>query len=182
MSGVGESTFADAINHDKTDDTPPSVATPSTVNQDATDDTAPSAEDGHTTDDTAPSAEDGHTMGDTTLSTIALDTTNDTAVAGQTCRKCNKFKAPAEFISDKTGRPTVKCRMCLAPNPKTVRDSPGKRKVPVSRKAADNTKIHEELEGRCVSNKVKTGERKVAEQNSAAAREMIQKSFGRATK
>jgi len=151
LSHVSESTFADTVDQDTTDDT-----TPCAVDQDTTD--------------------------DTTLPTVDQDTTDDTALPGQTCPKCNKLKAPVEFISDKTGRPTVKCRICRAPNPQTVRDNPGKRMVPASRKVADNTKIHGELEERWVSNRVKTGERKAALQNNAAAREMIQKSFGGATK
>jgi hypothetical protein len=182
LSHVSESIFADAVEQDKTNDTAPSSITLSPLDLDTTDNTILSAVDEDTADDTAPYAVDRDTTDDTALPSVGQDTTNDTAVPSQTCRKCHKLKAPTEFISDKTGRPTVKCRMCLAPNPQTVRDSPDKRKVPASRKAADNTKIHEELEGRFVSNKVKAGERKAAEQNSAAAREMIQKLFGRATK
>jgi len=67
--------------------------------------------------------------------------------------------------------------MCRAPYPQTVRDTPGKRKVPVSRKAADNTKIYQELEDRCVSNKAKAGERKAARRNSEVAKQTVRKLF-----
>lgn len=156
---------------DSADTTDDSDATPSTVDPDTTSDihTTASAVNQNTADDTTPSALDG-------------DTTGDTVVPSQTCRKCHKLKVPAEFISERTGRPTVTCRMCLAPNPQTVRDSPDKRKVPASRKAADNTKIHEELEGICVSNKVKSRERKAGRRDSASAREAIRKAFGGVSK
>jgi hypothetical protein len=182
LSHVSESISADAVDQDNTDDTTSSATTPSPVDLDTTDDTTLSAINVDTTDDTALSAVDLDTTDDTALPSVDQDTTNDTAVPGQTCRKCHKLKAPAEFISDKTGRPTVKCRMCLAPNPQTMRDSPGKRKVPASRKAAENTKIHEQLEGMSVSNRAKSGGRKAAQQSSVAAREMIQKQFSGATK
>ncbi len=36
------------------------------------------------------------------------DMTDDRANTDQTCPKCNERKASTEFVSDKTGRPTVK--------------------------------------------------------------------------
>jgi len=87
---------------------------------------------------------------------------NDTAVASQTCQKRKKIKVSAEFISEKTGWPMVNCRTCLAPSRQTARNSPDKRKVSPSLKAAENTKIDEEIKERRVSMKVKMGKEKAA--------------------
>jgi len=127
--------------------------------------------------DTTPSATNEDIMDDTALSSADQDATNNTAIAGQTCRKCKKLKDPAEFLSKKTGRPIVTCQTCLAPKPQTARDSPEKRKVQASWKAADNAEIGEELEERLVSNRVKAREKKAVQQDSAAAREAIRKAF-----
>ena len=110
------------------------------------------------------------------------NTTDDTAQPGKICPKCNELRAPAQFISDKTGRPTMKCQMCRVPYQQTVRDTPGKRRVPASRKAADNTKMYEELQDMCISNKAKTGKKKAVQQNSAAARQTVRKLFGQVKK
>jgi hypothetical protein len=148
-----------------------------TVNEDAMDDTTPSPVNQDAADATAPSAADRVATDGTTLHSVDRDTMNDTAVASRTCQKCKKIKVPAEFISEKTGCPTVKCRTCLAPSQKTARNSPDKRKVSPSRKKAENTKIDKEIRERCVSMRVKMGKEKAVRESSAAARENIRKSF-----
>ena len=126
-----------------------------------------------------PSATNEGILDDTALSSANQVATNDTAVAGQTCRKCKKLKDPAEFLSKKTGRETVTCQTCLAPKPQivSVRDRPEKRKVQASWKAVDNAGIDEELEERLVSSRVKAREKKAVQQDSAAAKEAIQKAY-----
>jgi len=118
-------------------------------------------------------------LDDTALSSANQVATNDTAVVGKTCRKCKKLKDPAEFLSKKTGRPTVRCQTCLAPKQQIVSacDSPEKRKVQASWKAVDNAEIDEQLEERLVSSRVKAREKKAVRQDSVAAKEAIQKEF-----
>jgi hypothetical protein len=65
----------------------------------------------------------------------------------------------------------------MAPKSQIVRDN-HKRKAPASRKADDNAEIDEELEEIRVLKRVKVGERKLAKQTSAIARDKIKRRFG----
>ena len=111
-------------------------------------------------------AQDARADENTAPQAVDRDEEGNRATIDQVCPKCKQSKAPSEFVSDKTGRPVAKCRTCMAPKSQIVRDN-HKRKAPASRK--------EEIR---VLKRVKVGERKLAKQTSAIARDKIKRRFG----
>jgi len=115
-------------------------------------------------------------VADSDADTADLDSTTDVDMPTKACKKCNQPKPLAEFISKKTNRPILTCRECMAPKLPTTRENALKRKV--SRKAADNVAIEEEVEGRRLTKKARVEKGRVQRQAKKMARDKVEKLLG----